>query len=94
MIDPREQISRRIGKLDKRVLRCFEEKTTATPERRAELDEEVRELRAERAELLDVYGQIPRDEASNWVLRRFSQGPPGGSAETSAARRIVTSGGC
>ena len=95
LIDPRlEHISRRIGKLDKRVLRCFEMKTTAKDQRRLELDKEIQELRAERAELLEIRGQIPRHEASDRLLRSIQAGAPGGSAETSAARRLLTQGGC
>lgn len=93
LIDPRlEHISRRIGKLDKRVLRCFELKTTAGPRRRAELDNEIQALRDERAELMSCVESIKSDRTWEGLFLELGRGPIGGSAETSR-RRVAARGG-
>lgn len=90
-IDPRREfLSIRISKLDKRILRCFEMKVGEGDARRMELDAEIEQLRSERDWMMRQIGQIPWNETSSWILRELSQGPAGGSAETSAAFRPIT----
>ena len=89
-IDPRREfLSRRIGKLDKRILRCFEMKTTASEAGREDLDSEIDLLRQEREWMIEQVGQVPNYEASAGILQRLSTWAPGGDANTSAAYRVL-----
>jgi len=89
-IDPRREfLSRRIGKLDKRILRCFENKIGQSDAARAKLDTEIELLRNERAWMIDQVGKIQQHEASNGLLQRIPSWAPGGDANTSAAYRVI-----
>ena len=89
-IDPRlEFLSRRIGKLDKRVLRCVEMKIGKSVAARAEIDAEIKLLREEREWMVKQVGQIPQYEAGAGILQRIQAWAPGGDANTSAAYRVI-----
>lgn len=89
-IDPRREfLSRRIGKLDKRILRCFENKIGQSDAARAELDTEIELLRNERAWMVDQLGKVQQYETGNGLLLRIQAWAPGGDANTSTAYRVI-----